>query len=485
MNRLDLIIPVYNEAESIEELSQRIDNILSFVRIDYKIIFVDDNSTDNTQDIIKNMALNNENISLLIKKGKKGKAYSILEGAKISGAPFIAMIDGDLQYQPEVIPAMLKICENHGVVVANRKNHKTSKLRNFGSKANILIFEKLLLGLNCDTQSGLKVFKREIIEKLSDEDVSPWTLDMPLLMMATELGYSIGTIDIDFYERKYGESKVDFSKTAFEIAISAIKLRARNGRVYPIKVDYGDPRVGTGVSYKGEQFITHTGLESKYSAITTFHPWQTTFLVVLGALILLGLGINAIYTGIIVLGILSIIYFIDLLFSLWLLIKSLHFPPEVKVSKKQLKNLNVKELPIYSILCPLYKEAKVLPHFIKAIKKLDWPKKKLDVILLFEEDDHETIAACDELSLPSYIRKVIVPNSKPKTKPKACNYGLALSKGEYVVIYDAEDRPDPEQLKKAYVAFKRLDSKVVCLQVLYLIPSFFSLSITFKPPNLG
>src|SRR3989344_7837081 len=68
------------------------------------------------------------------------------------------------------------------------------------------------------------------------------------------------------------------------------------------------------------------------------------------------------------------------------------------------------------------------------------------------------------MSLPSYIRFLIVPHSMPKTKPKACNYGLSHAKGEYLVIYDAEDVPDPEQLKKAYLGFGKVAGDVRCLQ---------------------
>ncbi len=126
--------------------------------------------------------------------------------------------------------------------------------------------------------------------------------------------------------------------------------------------------------------------------------------------------------------------------------------------------MNESELPIYTILCPLYKEAHVLPHFLESISQLDWPKKKLDVQLLLEEDDQTTIDVARGMDLPSYVHIIVVPNSQPKTKPKACNYGLAYAKGEYLVIYDAEDKPDPKQLKKAYLSFQQVGPKVVCLQ---------------------
>lgn len=94
----------------------------------------------------------------------------------------------------------------------------------------------------------------------------------------------------------------------------------------------------------------------------------------------------------------------------------------------------------------------------------DYPKHKLDVRILLEEDDSETIDFVRQMNLPFYFTPIIVPYSLPKTKPKACNYGLIGSRGEYVVIYDAEDRPESDQLKKAYLAFQRLPDDYVCVQ---------------------
>src|SRR6185295_4474799 len=122
------------------------------------------------------------------------------------------------------------------------------------------------------------------------------------------------------------------------------------------------------------------------------------------------------------------------------------------------------ELPDYTIFCPLYRERAVLPQFIKAISDLEYPKDKLQVILLLEEDDRQTAAAAEKLSLPPYFETAIVPHSFPKTKPKAMNYGLSLARGEIITIYDAEDVPDPLQLKKAVLAFSRLGPEVICLQ---------------------
>ena len=98
------------------------------------------------------------------------------------------------------------------------------------------------------------------------------------------------------------------------------------------------------------------------------------------------------------------------------------------------------------------------------MSKLSWNKKRLEVILLLEEDDAEAQQVTKILNLPSYVRVEIVPKSQPKTKPKACNWGLTKSHGKYLVVYDAEDEPEPLQLKKSYLAFLQVPANVICLQ---------------------
>jgi cellulose synthase/poly-beta-1,6-N-acetylglucosamine synthase-like glycosyltransferase len=178
----------------------------------------------------------------------------------------------------------------------------------------------------------------------------------------------------------------------------------------------------------------------------------------------LGITFSPLLTITIVIAVMTAIYFADVVFSLSVLLKSLHFPPELAFTDNDIDAIKDTTLPLYSILCPLYKEAHILPEFCEAIKELDWPKNKLEVLLLLEEDDKDTIAAAKTLNLPSYFKVIVVPHSFPKTKPKACNYGLMKAKGEFIVIYDAEDVPDAYQLKKAVLAFERVPSNVKCIQ---------------------
>lgn len=122
------------------------------------------------------------------------------------------------------------------------------------------------------------------------------------------------------------------------------------------------------------------------------------------------------------------------------------------------------ELPVYTILVPCYHEANVLPKLVDNIAELDYPRSKLQVLLLLEADDVETLEAAKALRFPDYLRIVILPDGAPRTKPRACNIGLGLARGEFLVIYDAEDRPEPGQLRDVVARFREGDDELGCIQ---------------------
>lgn len=163
-------------------------------------------------------------------------------------------------------------------------------------------------------------------------------------------------------------------------------------------------------------------------------------------------------------GICSFVYLVVSVYKFHLTLRALGTHLETDVTDDEIAALDERTLPVYTILVPLYKEAGIVPRLVRDINALDYPRTRLDVKLLCEEDDLETIDRILEMELPPHFHLVVVPDSQPKTKPKACNYGLQLSIGSLCVIYDAEDRPDPDQLKKAVIAFSRVESNVVCVQ---------------------
>ena len=122
------------------------------------------------------------------------------------------------------------------------------------------------------------------------------------------------------------------------------------------------------------------------------------------------------------------------------------------------------ELPVYTILVPLMREAGVVRDLLSALDRLDYPREKLDVKLLLEEDDRRTIEAVEAARPAAHVELVVVTPEGPRTKPKACNEGLRRARGELVAIYDAEDRPEREQLRRAAAAFADAPPDVGCYQ---------------------
>jgi len=459
---ISIIVPIYNEKDNLEALFARIDDLFKNQK-GYEIIVIDDDSTDGSWQLLEQLK-DKYPIKIFRKIGRKGKAFSLVEGFAKASSDTLVMCDADLQYPPEVIPQMVKTLKDADFVVANRKNYYDSKVRKFLSRTFRFAFGKLLFGIDCDIQSGLKAFRRRVWETVKFVPESPWTFDLEFLHRAREAGFTGQNLDIDFNSRKNGHSKINTLKTALEIGINALVLKTKRIHPQPIPPHSLDSMHGAGIGYKRRQYITHTTLSHHESALRGFAAWQKiaiTLLISAGAFCLYSWPLK---TAIGFVAILSVVYFIDFIFNLFLIGKSLWRPPEILISDEEAAGLQHQNLPTYTILCPLYKEAQVLPHFLIALDKLDWPKDKLDVILLLEEDDSQTREVVQKLSLPSYVRPVIVPQSVPKTKPKACNFGLSHAKGQYLVIYDAEDVPEADQLKKAYLAFQKTNPNVICLQ---------------------
>ena len=121
-------------------------------------------------------------------------------------------------------------------------------------------------------------------------------------------------------------------------------------------------------------------------------------------------------------------------------------------------------LPVYTILVPLFREANVVSQLVSALLRIDYPPDKLDIKIIVEADDRETVDAATALEDRGPFEIVRVPCGHPRTKPRACNYALHFARGEYTVIFDAEDRPEPDQLRKAVAAFEARPANVACLQ---------------------
>lgn len=122
------------------------------------------------------------------------------------------------------------------------------------------------------------------------------------------------------------------------------------------------------------------------------------------------------------------------------------------------------DTPTVSIIVALYREANIAARLVGRLARLDYPDELLDVILAVEADDKMTLAALQAAELPPWIRMIMVPKGEIKTKPRALNHALGYARGSIIGIYDAEDAPAPDQLRKVVAEFQRLGPEVACLQ---------------------
>ncbi|OUS08630.1 hypothetical protein A9Q96_04130 [Rhodobacterales bacterium 52_120_T64] len=132
--------------------------------------------------------------------------------------------------------------------------------------------------------------------------------------------------------------------------------------------------------------------------------------------------------------------------------------------EKATTNSETNQAPKVTILVPLFNEEAILPRLISRLENLEYPRELLEIKLLLEEVDTLTAKALSSLSIPEFMDCITVPKDWLQTKPKAMNYALPYCTGDIIGIYDAEDRPDPDQIRKVVNQFHAAPANVACVQ---------------------
>jgi cellulose synthase/poly-beta-1,6-N-acetylglucosamine synthase-like glycosyltransferase len=306
---------------------------------------------------------------------------------------------------------------------------------------------------------------------------------------------SLNQAGIDFAEireMEYDQAVLDKIDLSFANEHLALPLRIENGKVVTVMASPDDELFKDFIRFTydlephivvasdldiiwlsnkliGDKYLKSSVFEllkrdPDSSAVVTFSSAQLVFIFVLIALVAIGLVLSFKNTSIILNVIISSFFLVAIIFKLFLALVGSRFELHQAVTKEELKLVVDEELPIYTILLPVYKEDKLIKKLIWNLQALDYPRHKLDVKLLIEEDDDKTLNAVRNLDFPAIFEVIVVPFHMPKTKPKACNYGLHFARGKYLTIYDAEDIPDTDQLKKVVSLFGKLPSEYICVQ---------------------
>ncbi len=181
-------------------------------------------------------------------------------------------------------------------------------------------------------------------------------------------------------------------------------------------------------------------------------------------LILVCCLLDLVVTVTVLVSVITVFYVAAIIYRLMLFRASSRPDTTELVSDAEARSVPDEDLPIYTVMIPAYREPEVINELIQRVSQFEYPPDRLDVKLLIEADDDVTIAAIREAMPGDQFELVLVPAAEPRTKPKALNFGLTLARGELVAIYDAEDEPEPLQLRRAAVAMHRLGPDVACVQ---------------------
>ncbi|HEY9293929.1 MAG TPA: glycosyltransferase [Microlunatus sp.] len=199
------------------------------------------------------------------------------------------------------------------------------------------------------------------------------------------------------------------------------------------------------------------------SSSIVFVPWQRWALIGVLALVVLGLILLPAATTVIFTAAAAVLYLATMVQRVLLFVAGLDERCILKVSDQEARALADDDLPRYTVLVPAYGEPDVIAALLTNLGALEYPADKLEILVLLEADDTSTVDAARAAGVEPPMRLVLVPAAEPRTKPKACNYGMQFASGDIITIYDAEDIPDPLQLRRAVVLFGR-DPGLACVQ---------------------
>ncbi len=200
-------------------------------------------------------------------------------------------------------------------------------------------------------------------------------------------------------------------------------------------------------------------VDPAHSARRTIMPVQAMAAVAVLLLVVAGLVLDA-FATLILLELVAAVFFFGVASVRFIaagLVPNRPPPPPQPAMAEQ-------ELPVYTVLVPLRHEAHMLRQLLAGLDRLDWPRNRLDVKLIIDEDDVVTLGAARALAREPPYEIVVVPAGGPRTKPMALQYALTFARGAFVTVYDAEDRPHPGQIAEAYAMFRGASPKLACLQ---------------------
>jgi putative flippase GtrA/glycosyltransferase involved in cell wall biosynthesis len=223
---VSIIVPVRNESATIGPLLMRLHQAMISGDLVYEVLVVDDCSLDETAKIAAT-TIDEHRLpgKVLMKFGKVGKSFSLMQGFAKAQYSILAMIDGDLELPPEALPDMVRQLSCYDIVVGRRLGYsKSNFLRGQFSRIFNRLVLRLFLGIHCEAQTGIKVFWKHVYESM-DLFPGPWGFDLELVAQAMSCGFRIGEHDVLFQKRRLGPSKVNPVMVAVELLSIAVRTK--------------------------------------------------------------------------------------------------------------------------------------------------------------------------------------------------------------------------------------------------------------------
>ena len=219
------------------------------------------------------------------------------------------------------------------------------------------------------------------------------------------------------------------------------------------------PRDPSDFSVKRAAKLAKDSLALNTPALSAKRPAGRIMVVVL-----IGVTLTCVLGGLNLFGLGAVWNFVTLWFGGIGVLRALACLVPPKFAPIPAKGQHFDIMPTWTILIALYDEADSVPSLLDSLAKLDWAPSQLDIIFACEHDDKPTLEVLSAAQSQHQFRIVRVPRGGPRTKPNALQTALPFAIGRFVTVYDAEDRPHPDQLRAAFHAFMSGPSRLAVVQ---------------------
>lgn len=454
---VSIIVPTQNDRRFLVGCLQRVAAIFAGSGYDYELLVVDDDSRDKTEDFVRDASASLP-VRFVPCDGARGRAASIKRGLEQSVGSIVVLLDPHLSCPRDEFWKMVSELDSAQIVVANRARYPF-RAYTFFSGLYRFIFGHILLWVDADVRSGLKMFRRSLLGSLRfDPQFDPALgFDALLLYHARHVGWMISSMKIAYTRPMFHHGVLGAFPPRVSLAVGVVRLNVRRVIRFLLPFLYApQPQDYFEAGFTNvHDYLFLSPSQSAQGHITK----ETVSLAIcvicgfVGSLFVVSRLSNVPIFPLVAFGV-SILYVFLMLFKLKMMQQSIAHAAR-EYSPAELASMSDEELPVISIMIPLYKETEVIPQIFKYLNDFDYPVEKLDIIFILESTDTETMQGFLAMNPPAHFKALLSPDVQPKTKPKALNVAFKMAKGDVLVIYDAEVLPERDQLKKACLAFKQ------------------------------